>query len=58
MILAVDWDGEFARLLLAEPQKEIVRVNKLLRLSREELVDFLSKEKGRLDIRVCGGIEG
>lgn len=58
MILAVDWDGEIARLILAEPQRDIVKVNKLLKLTREELADYLSKERRKLDIRVCGGIEG
>ncbi len=58
MILALDWDGEFARLLIAEPQRETIKISKLLKLSREELADYLSQEKRKLDVRVCGGIEG
>lgn len=58
MILALDWDGESARLLLAEPQRETIRISKLLKLSKEGLADYLSQEKRKLDIRVCGGIEG
>ncbi len=58
MILAVEWDGEFARLILAEPYRDTNKVIKLLKLSREELAKYLSEEKRKLDIRVCGSIEG
>lgn len=58
MILAVEWDGELARLVLAEPYRDTIKVIKLLKLSREELAKYLSEEKRKLDIRVCGSIEG
>ncbi|MFH0930421.1 MAG: hypothetical protein V1890_00590, partial [Candidatus Zixiibacteriota bacterium] len=58
MILAVEWDGEFARLILTEPYRDTIKVIKLLKLSREELAKYLSEEKRKLDIRVCGSIEG
>ncbi|HVP37132.1 MAG TPA: hypothetical protein VMT04_09080 [Terriglobales bacterium] len=58
MILAIDWDGEIARVLLTEMQKDTMKVIKLLKLSREELAKYLSQEKGKLDIRLCGGFEG
>ncbi|MCJ7498590.1 MAG: hypothetical protein MUO78_10745 [candidate division Zixibacteria bacterium] len=58
MILAVEWDGELARLILAEPYRDTIKVIKLLKLSREELAKYLSEEKRKLDIRVCGSIEG
>ena len=58
MILAVEWDGEYARLILAEPYRDTIKVVKLLKLTREELAKYLSEEKRKLDIRVCGSIEG
>jgi len=58
LILAIDWDGEIARVLLTESQKDTMKVIKLLKLSREELAKYLSQEKGKLDIRLCGGFEG
>jgi hypothetical protein len=58
LILAVEWDGEFARLVLAEPYRDTVKVIKLLKLTKEELAKYLSEEKRKLDIRVCGSIEG
>jgi len=58
LILAVDWDGEIARLILAEPQRDTIKVSKLLKLNRKELTDYLSKETRKLDVRICGGIEG
>jgi len=58
LILAVEWDGELARLILAEPYRDTIKVIKLLKLTREELAKYLSEEKRKLDIRVCGSIEG
>jgi len=58
LILAVEWDGELARLILTEPYRDTIKVIKLLKLNREELAKYLSEEKRKLDIRVCGSIEG